>query len=255
MGSAAAYRHEGEGPVSEPDLDKWDRDYNDLHGSDDDTEYEPEPPRIVPEAERHYLAAKLWCHPELVPHLVSASLVKPHPRNARNGDVDAIKESMLINGVYRPVYAQRSSGYALAGNHSHLAMVELGAEEVPVIWLDVSDEQALRILIADNRSADLGMYDDGLMVQLLDELNATPVSLLGTGYAEDDLADLRLLLDSPLDLDGVGRDYSPGGSGEDWVLVTVRVTPQQAPIWDRLVDDADGDRSLAMARLLTAADQ
>lgn len=202
--------------------------------------------------QRVSLGGKAWTYPSLTENLVPLGDLRPHPRNARNGDTDAIAESIRVNGVYRPLYVQASTHQILAGNHTAEAVQLLGGVNVPVVFLDVDDEAALRILVIDNRSADLGMYDDGLLVELLDELAAQPAGLLGTGYQPDDLSDLRLLLDSPLNLSGMGRDYTPGGADQDWVLVTVRIAPQQVPTWDRLVDAASGDRSVAMARLLAS---
>jgi hypothetical protein len=40
--------------------------------------------------------------------MVSAEAIQPDPRNPNNGDIDAIIESITVNGVYRPVYAAKS---------------------------------------------------------------------------------------------------------------------------------------------------
>lgn len=127
---------------------------------------------------------------------VKTDVVKPHPDNPRNGDTDAIIESLRTNGLYRPLYVQRSTGHIVAGNHTYAAMLELGATAVPVMWLDVDDDKALRIMLADNRLADLGQYDNGLLVQLLQDLD----SLTGTGYDERAIERLINQIDAPLDL-------------------------------------------------------
>ena len=129
-------------------------------------------------------------HPSLDPLLVDASSLKLHPANPRLGDVSAIVDSIEENGVYRPVYAQRSTGYVLAGNHTFQAMLALRAKRVPVLYLDVDDEQALRILLIDNRSADLGTYDNQQLADLLEGLSESDHGLAGTGYVPDDLAEL-----------------------------------------------------------------
>lgn len=124
-------------------------------------------------------------HPLTVEY-VPADAITPHPRNARQGDLGAIGESIRVNGVYRPVIVQRSTGHILAGNHTAQAMRQAGRAEVPVVYLDVDDREALRILLADNRTADLGDYDGGALVDLLRSLP----DLEGTGYDGDDLDDL-----------------------------------------------------------------
>lgn len=138
-------------------------------------------------ADRIHLGGDAWCAPDLEPLLCDIAAVTPHPENPRNGDTDAIVESIRIDGLYRPVYAQRSTGHILAGNHTTAATMELGGERIPVVWLDVDDSAARRILIKDNAIADLGRYDEGLLLQSLTDLR-DEVGLMGTGHTEESYA-------------------------------------------------------------------
>ena len=65
--------------------------------------------------------------------MVPIDKVHQHPENDNNGDVDEIVNSMLVTGVYRPIYASRATGNIVAGNHTYLAMLDLGAKFVPVV--------------------------------------------------------------------------------------------------------------------------
>lgn len=125
-------------------------------------------------------------HGDLADMLVDADTLSPHPRNARAQDIDAIVESIIANGVYRPLYVQRSTHYILAGNHTYQALLSLGLDRVPVLFIDVDDATALRIMLADNRIPDTGRYDDGLLVDILADL-AENDSLLGSGYVSTDV--------------------------------------------------------------------
>lgn len=118
--------------------------------------------------------------------IVPIARLKQHPRNPRKGNVDAIAESIEHNGFYGAVVAQRSTGYVLAGNHRLKAAGAKRGATVPVVWVDVDDERALRILLADNRTNDLAGYDDGELVKLLGELP----TLDGTGYDQAALDEL-----------------------------------------------------------------
>jgi len=122
--------------------------------------------------------------------------LKPHPRNARNGDLDAIMESIRVNGVYRPIICA-ADGTILAGHHLWFALGELNIDKVDVVTLPVHPDssEAIRIMLADNRIADLGIYDDGLLLALLTDLGDES-GLIGTGYSEDDLT---LLLNKVID--------------------------------------------------------
>jgi ParB-like chromosome segregation protein Spo0J len=116
--------------------------------------------------------------------------LRPHPRNPRQGDIGAIHTSITVNGFYGTVIAQRSTGFILAGNHRWQAARKDNATEIPVTWVDVDDDHALRILLADNRTNDLATYNDEALAELLKDLHASTGTLLGTGYDGDDLDEL-----------------------------------------------------------------
>lgn len=112
--------------------------------------------------------------------------------NPRRGRVDAIMTSLATNGQYKPLVVNRGTQTGrplevLAGNHTLLAARKLGWSEVDVWLVDVDDQQAKAIVAADNRLADLGEYDPGDLFSLLDSLD----ELVGTGYSDEDLAELR----------------------------------------------------------------
>ena len=137
---------------------------------------------------------QVMLHGTLESMLQDADTLKPHPRNARAQDSEVIRDSILRNGVYRPLYVQKSTRYILAGNHTYEALLSLGLEKVPVLEVDVDDDTALRIMLADNRIPDLGRYDDGLLADVLAELaELGPEGLLGTGYA---LSDVETIIDT-----------------------------------------------------------
>lgn len=112
--------------------------------------------------------------------LINVAVLTPHPKNPNKGSLLDIEESIDTNGFYGAVIAQKSSGHILAGHHRWQAAKNLGEELVPVIWVDVSDERALKILLADNRTRDLAKYDNALLKEILDGLD----DLSGTGFAE-----------------------------------------------------------------------
>jgi hypothetical protein len=127
--------------------------------------------------------------------------VKPADRNPNNGDVDAICESIVINGFQVPVIARRDTGEIVAGNHRYYALLRLGATQVPVIWTDMDDTAASRFLIADNRLARLGRDDPAQLLEILREVqSATPIGLAGTGYDTEFIDYLTDVIGGPLDL-------------------------------------------------------
>ena len=117
---------------------------------------------------------------------VELSQIKTHPSNPRRGDLDIIKQSISVNGFYGSVVVNRRTSHILAGNHRYLAAKDLGYETVPVTWVDVGEREEKRILAADNRTSELGGYDDAILADLLQELSDADM-LEGSGYGDDEL--------------------------------------------------------------------
>jgi len=118
--------------------------------------------------------------------LVGVHEIRPHDQNPRQGDVGAIHESIKENGFYGSVIVQASSNRILVGNHRWKAAIENGASEIPATFIDVDDDRALRILLADNKTNDDASYDLSALAEILSEL-ANTSDLLGTGYDADEL--------------------------------------------------------------------
>ncbi len=121
---------------------------------------------------------------------VDIRLLKHHPRNANQGDVEQIKASLAVNGWYGSVVVNKKTNHILAGNHRVMAAKSLGWETVPVTWIDVDKEQELRILLADNRTTRIGIDDQTKVADILAELAKTDLELSGTGYSSEDLDSL-----------------------------------------------------------------
>src|SRR3954462_602307 len=87
---------------------------------------------------------------------VPINSIRPHERNVNEGDLGQIIQSIDENGFWGTVIVQKSTGKILAGNHRWIAAKDQGATEIPVTYVDVDDELARRILLADNRITRLG---------------------------------------------------------------------------------------------------
>lgn len=113
----------------------------------------------------------------------------PYGRNPRRGNVDVIVDSLARHGQYRPIVVRAKTFEVLAGNHTLAAAQQLGWTEIAATFVDVTDDEAARIVLVDNRAGDLGTYDDELLAELLAALPDRE----GTGYDDDDLAFLEAL--------------------------------------------------------------
>ncbi|MET7713676.1 ParB N-terminal domain-containing protein [Streptomyces sp. NPDC005407] len=128
-----------------------------------------------------------------------------HPQNARRGDVKAIAASLRANAQFSPIVVQASTHYVLSGNHTLMAARELGWQEIDAVIIDVDDDRAHRIMLAANRTADIGTYDNDALAELLSYMDG---DYEGTGYTD---ADVQALINPP-DFDG---DPGTGGQAGD----------------------------------------
>lgn len=146
---------------------------------------------------------------DLTVHYVPVEELHQSPDNPNSGDIEALEQSIDINGFFSPLLVQRSTRYILAGNHRWQVAISKGWETVPTIFLDVDDIAAKRILLADNQVTRLGHDDEALVLQILDSLQDTDVGLAGTGFTTDDLQDLVDELEAPLDLSEPDDEKDP----------------------------------------------
>jgi len=164
---------------------------------------------------------------------VHIDTIQPHPANPNDGDVAAIAESIRQNGFYGRIVVRDSTGKILAGEHRWRAAQEVGLTEVPIERVECDDETAMRILLADNRTAEKAEREPEPLADLLEHLDTTDDGLTGTGYDGGDLEDL---------LDDVGR--SPMDSEEAEEQYTQKIeTPVYEPTGarpsiDELYDDS-----------------
>ncbi|WP_433341689.1 ParB N-terminal domain-containing protein [Streptomyces sp. CA-253872] len=179
--------------------------------------------------------------------------LRPYPGNARRGDVAMIRDSLTANGQYRPLVVRELPGGALvvlAGNHTLRALADHGPgpcghttrrdgrDEPCAIchgepWEPTAhctvyrcdDATARRIVLADNRTADAGWYDDDALADLLADLDG---DYEGTGYTDTDLTDLLDYLDSEVPDAPEVADLGDGADDQDARAPSTAVRPGPA---------------------------
>lgn len=111
--------------------------------------------------------------------------------NPRRGDVDAVARSLGAFGQRKPIVANRRTGEVIAGNHTLQAARQLGWDSIAVVWVDDDPTTASAYALADNRTAELGSYDEPALAALISQVHDADLDLLAaTGWDGDDLQDL-----------------------------------------------------------------
>lgn len=151
--------------------------------------------------------------------LVDVETISPHPANPRKGNVEVIRDSIEAHGFFGACVVQTSTRHILIGNHRWLAAKEAGQKQVPVLWVDVNDEQAKRILVADNRTAELAKWDSEALGAMLSELAVTETGLDGLAFDLDDLAAM-------MGADDVDGEYDPDEANQPPSVVMADPTHQ-----------------------------
>lgn len=104
--------------------------------------------------------------------------------NPRIGDVDAVAASLRRFGQRKPIVARRSDRQIIAGNHTYKAACQLGWAEIAVVLVDDDDATAKAFALADNRTAELGGYDDANLAAMIAEVGEFDAALLAdTGWS------------------------------------------------------------------------
>ena len=163
--------------------------------------------------------------------------LQPFHKNPRRGNVEMVAESLQINGQYRAIVVNVGTHTGrplevLAGNHTLAAAKQLGWKQITATTVDVDDLAAARIVAADNRTADLGGYDDELLADLLSGIAEDAASLAGTGYNEDDLEAILAIMAGPADLDALAEEYGEPRADDHHIVIRLSLDPITASRWD-----------------------
>ena len=146
------------------------------------------------------------------------------PGNPRVGDVDAVAASLRRFGQRKPIVAN-TAGTVIAGNHTLQAARQLGWTHIAVVRVDDDDATAKAFALADNRTAELGGYDDAALEAMVrDVLEADADLLADTGWAGEDLEHVLAGLEPPLPPELEDPDAVPDSApaitvpGDVWLL-------------------------------------
>ena len=120
---------------------------------------------------------------------VDPSTLTPWNQNPRNNEaaIDEVAKSIERFGFASPIVARTSDGRVIAGHTRLAAALRLGLEDVPVRFLDIDEQLASALALADNKIGEIATWDDETLGQVLAELEQDGMDLGGLGWDEDEL--------------------------------------------------------------------
>jgi len=121
-----------------------------------------------------------------VMEMVSIGKLKEWVKNPRKKHaVGAIAGSIQQFGYLSPIIVQKGTYRILAGHGRLKALRERGAQEIPVIVADVTDQQADAYTIADNKLTDMSEFDLGDLGDIFRTMDADLAK--ATGFTDGEL--------------------------------------------------------------------
>lgn len=156
-------------------------------------------------------------------------------RNPRKGNVGAVAASLQHNNQYRPLVVNIGThtgrpNEVLKGNHTLKAMRLLAKRDPKddrwhtalVHWVDVDEDQARAIVLVDNRTSELGDFDNETLAGLLHDIE----DLGGTGFTDLDLdaltpADFAETIDPAALEDPVPPEEQTSGRGQQVISYSI----------------------------------
>jgi len=131
-------------------------------------------------------------HPDLDNLKTKIDDLKHLPGNPRIGNVDAVALSYEEFGQRKPIVATKDN-IVIGGNHQLAAAKKLGWTHIAVLFTDDNELKAKAFALADNRTSDLGTYDNDLLSDMLASVSSDPKLLSATSFKEEDLLNLSYL--------------------------------------------------------------
>lgn len=125
--------------------------------------------------------------PLVIDHVaIDRVFLSPANPRVNEGGVDHVAASIRRFGWQQPIVAKRS-GEVIAGNTRLKAARVLELDEVPVIWFDGEELEALAYQVADNRTHEFSEWDEEALATVLKALQAEDGGLDGVGFEDADI--------------------------------------------------------------------
>ncbi|MGA1980359.1 MAG: ParB N-terminal domain-containing protein [Sedimentisphaerales bacterium] len=119
---------------------------------------------------------------------IDLSLIKPWKDNPRINDeaVDFIAKSIESFGFNVPILCNQEF-VIIAGHARWKAAKKIGMKSVPVIVLEITEDQRKAFAVADNKTAGLADWDYSKLRKVLCELKHKKINMPSLGYSKTEL--------------------------------------------------------------------
>ena len=145
---------------------------------------------------------------------MKTGLLKPHEKNPRNiteSVIEKVADSIREHGFNQPILVNQDNVICV-GHARFAAAKKLGLKTVPVYKKEMTEEQHLTYMLADNKTGEAATWDVGMLREVVVSLEKFEVDLDTTGFSEIELESL-MDVDDPIPPDDDGEDV-PDDEGD-----------------------------------------
>lgn len=169
------------------------------------------PVRVKMRHDTHFVEELALRHDQPVGRMLALSMIEPDPNQPRTtmGELDSLVESIREKGVLEPILVrplgeledEESRGYRIiSGERRYRAAHEAGLLEIPVIEMDVDEDEALEIALIENlQRKDLTPFEESEGYQALAERHGYTHEQIGAavGKSRTVVTETLALLEMP----------------------------------------------------------
>lgn len=142
-------------------------------------------------------------------------------REHNEANMIAIKESLIRFGQVEPLVVRAGVNVVIGGNGRLAAMRELGWEECDITEVEVTDEEAVALGLALNRTGELAGWNEGKLMEALEKIQGTDIFTV-SGFSDEDMNELVARMEARMK----GKNEDPG-AGE----VRAEAVSRRGDIW------------------------
>lgn len=126
--------------------------------------------------------------------MLETKLLVPYENNPRNNNdaVEYVANSIKEFGFKVPIIVDKDN-VIIAGHTRHKAALILGIDKIPcIIADDLSNEQIRAFRLADNKVAEIAVWDDEMLKDELSSLSELEIDMCDFGFEIDESVELEI---------------------------------------------------------------
>lgn len=157
---------------------------------------------------------------------VEIDALVPWGKNPRRNDsaIPMVVESIKRFGFAAPLVVRLDTREVIAGHTRLAAAKALQMERVPVRFMDLSEDEAHALALADNKLGEVADWDTELLTDVFAALENSGASLVGLGWTTEEIENLTGALVEPME----ENPFEDLPTGEpEFCTMTFTLTPDQ----------------------------